>query len=234
MPCIGRRLQLFAARNPTMPHGPYAGESIFDPMPLHPAPPGLPTMPNGSVDICALIPPQTTTKHRTRAGRLAGRITNWAGHSLTSDGRQYEAQSADGIVRAFPMPPGQMPRWHGPANLMQPVNSVPMGQACAAPPLPALSLTNISLTPCPRHPRLNRSTSYSPLRREICIAETQYAGNPWMLGRLKGHTMPCASPESRTTSSTTACAGLQPQKTISGLNSPVPCARTREKFDRTV
>jgi hypothetical protein len=66
MPCIGRRLQLFAARNPTMPHGPYAGESIFDPMPLHPAPPGLPTTPNGCVDICALITLQTTTKQRTR------------------------------------------------------------------------------------------------------------------------------------------------------------------------
>jgi hypothetical protein len=40
------------------------------------------------------------------------------------------------------MPPGQLPRWHGPANLRQPVNSVPMGQARAAPTLPALSLTN--------------------------------------------------------------------------------------------
>jgi hypothetical protein len=35
-------------------------------------------------------------------------------------------------------------------------------------------------------------------------------------------------------SSTMACAGRRPQKTISGLNSPVPCARTREKFDRIV
>ena len=65
-----------------MPHGPYAGESIFNPMPLHPAPPGMPTMPNGSVDICALITPQTTTSQRTSAGRLAQRISNWAGHSL--------------------------------------------------------------------------------------------------------------------------------------------------------
>ena len=61
-----------------MPHGPYQGESIFDPMLLHPAPPGLPTTPNGCVDICALITPQTTTKQRTRAGderaeRLADR-----------------------------------------------------------------------------------------------------------------------------------------------------------------
>jgi len=111
-----------------MPHGPYAGESIFDPMPLHPAPPGLPTMPNGSVDLCALITPHTTTTQATRAGRLAKRISNWAGHSLVSDGIQYQAQSADGIVRAFPFPPGQMPRWHGPANLMQPVHSVPIGQ----------------------------------------------------------------------------------------------------------
>jgi hypothetical protein len=111
-------------------------------MPLHPAPPGLPTMPNGSVDICALITPQTTTKQRTRAGRLAKRISRWASHALTNDGQQYEAQSADGIVRAFPFPPGQMPRWHGPANIRQPVNSVPMGQARAAPTLPALSLAN--------------------------------------------------------------------------------------------
>jgi len=95
------------------------------------SPPGMPTMPNGSVDICALIPPQTTTSQRTRAGRLALRISTWTAHSLAADGVQYEAQSRDGIVRAFPMPPGQLPRWHGPANLRQPVNSVPMGQARA-------------------------------------------------------------------------------------------------------
>jgi len=93
----------------------------------------MPTMPNGSVDICALIPPQTTTSQRTRAGRLALRISTWTAHSLAADGVQYEAQSRDGIVRAFPMPPGQLPRWHGPANLRQPVNSVQMGQARAAP-----------------------------------------------------------------------------------------------------
>ena len=116
-PNFGRRLQLFAGTHPLMPHGPSQGESLFDPFPLHPAPPGLPTMPNGSVDICALIPPQTTTEQMTRAGRLASRISKWAQSCLCTDGRQYEAQSRDGIVRAFPMPPGQLPRWHGPANL---------------------------------------------------------------------------------------------------------------------
>ena len=124
-----------------MPHGPFQGESIFDPMPLHPAPPGMPTTFNGCVDICALITLQTTTKQRTRASRLAHRISKWSVNSLQNDGKQYEAQTADGIVRAYPMPPNQLPRWHGPANLQQPANSVPMGQACAAPPLPVLSLT---------------------------------------------------------------------------------------------
>ena len=139
-PNFGRRLHLCAMINPLMPHGPHQGESLFDPFPLHPAPPGLPTMPNGSVDICALIPPQTTTEQMTLAGRLACRISDWSQSCLSTDGRQYEAQSRDGIVRAFPMPPGQLPRWHGPANLTQPINSVPMGQACCSP--------NPSCLPC--------------------------------------------------------------------------------------
>ena len=54
-PCFGRRLHRFAARNPTVPHGPFQGEPIFNPVPLHPAPPGLPTTPSGSVDILAII-----------------------------------------------------------------------------------------------------------------------------------------------------------------------------------
>ena len=127
-PNIGRRLQRYAATNPTVPHGPFQGESIFDPMPMHPAPPGLPTMPRGSVDILAIIAPHVTTRQNTRAGILAKRISTWAKNSISSDGVLYQAQSADGIVRAYPMPPGQLPRWHGPANLRQPAHSVPVGQ----------------------------------------------------------------------------------------------------------
>lgn len=112
----------------TMPHGPYAGESIFNPMPLHPAPPGLPTTANGCVNICAIIAPHVTTQQNTRASVLANRISCWAKNSISNDRRTYEAQSANGSVRAYPILPGQLPRWHGPANLRQPVNAVPVGQ----------------------------------------------------------------------------------------------------------
>jgi len=98
-PNFGRRLHRFAATNPTVPHGAFQGESIFNPMPLHPAPPGLPTTPRGCVDICQIIAPHVTVRQRTRAGELANRISQWANNSVASDGRQYEAQSADGIVR---------------------------------------------------------------------------------------------------------------------------------------
>ena len=159
-PNFGTRLHLFAGTHPLMPHGAHQGESIFDPFPLHPAPLGLPTTPNGCVDILAIIGRHVTTHQRTLPGRLAKRISRWASGSLTSDGITYENQTRDGVVRAYPMPPAQMPRWHGLANLTQPPNAVPMGQASAAEPrMPCHSQTH-SLTRM--HPPLHvRSMSYS-------------------------------------------------------------------------
>ena len=145
-PNFGTRLHLFAGTHPLMPHGAHQGESIFDPFPLHPAPPGLPTTPNGCVDILAIIGRHVTTSQRTRPSRLARRISSWASNALMNDGISYENQTRDGVVRAYPMPPAQMPRWHGPANLTQPPNAVPMGQASAAEPrMPCHSQTH-SLT----------------------------------------------------------------------------------------
>ena len=141
LPCFGRRLHSFAATNPLYPNGPFQGEPIFNPAPLHPAPPGLPTTPSGSVDILAIITPHVHTRQRTLAGQLADRISRWAVGAVKNDGVQYEEQSADGIVRAYPMPPGQLPLWHGQANLQQPVNAVPVGQVSSpnvATPKPCL------------------------------------------------------------------------------------------------
>ena len=61
--CFGARLHAFAATNPTVPHGPFQGELIFNPVPLHPAPPGLPTTPSGSVDILAIIALHVISAH---------------------------------------------------------------------------------------------------------------------------------------------------------------------------
>ena len=145
-PNFGTRLHLFAGTHPLMPHGAHQGESIFDPFPLHPAPLGLPTTPNGCVDILAIIGRHVTTSQRTLPGRLARRISRWAQSSIASDGITYENQTRDGVVRSYPMPPAQMPLWHGPANLTQPPNAVPMGQASAAEPrMPCHSQTH-SLT----------------------------------------------------------------------------------------
>ena len=56
------------------------------------------------------------------AAREDRRVKREASGLVQDDGIQYEAQTRDGIVRADPMPPGQLPRWHGPANLQQPAN----------------------------------------------------------------------------------------------------------------
>jgi len=129
LPCFGTRLHHFAAQQITVPHGIYAGELVLDPIPLFPAPPGLPVTPvNGCVDILQLIGPLDATKHQTYAGRLANKISCWASGSLVSDGEIYRKQSRDGIVRALPEAPAGGPAWHGPVQLHQPANTMPAGQ----------------------------------------------------------------------------------------------------------
>ena len=104
-PCFGARLHHFAAQQITVPHGIYAGELVLDPIPLNPAPPGLPVTPvNGCVDILQLIGPLDATEHQTNGGRLAEKITDWASHALVNDGKSYNKQSRDGIARALPEP----------------------------------------------------------------------------------------------------------------------------------
>ena len=129
LPCLGARLHHFAAQQMTVPHGIYAGELVLDPIPLYPAPPGLPVTPvNGCVDILQLIGPGDATTHRTRAGRLAKKISEWASKALVNDGRTYNNQSRDGIARALPEPPAGGPAWHGPVQLYQPAHAMPAGQ----------------------------------------------------------------------------------------------------------
>ena len=135
-PSFGRRLHRFAATNPVMPYGPYAGESIFDPIPLHPAPPNLPMTGNGCVDILAIIQPHVSTKQLTPAGRLAHRISNSATNMVQGDGFSYEKDTADGAGRAYPLPPNAGPQWHGPPQMVQPANGVLAGQVLTCPSNP--------------------------------------------------------------------------------------------------
>jgi hypothetical protein len=143
IPIFGDRLNRFAATNPRMTHGPYAGELIFDPIPLNAAPPGFPTTPNGCVDICAIIQPWVTTEQGTQASLLAAKISCWASSALTADGRSYEKDTADGHGRAYPMAPNAGPHPNG-ANMVQPPLAVPMSQVPPA----------LELTPCHPHPVL--------------------------------------------------------------------------------
>ena len=131
-PNFGQRLQNFARTNPVFPYGPNAGESIFDPRPMHAAPPNLPLTGNGCVDILAIIQPHVSTKDRTPAGRLAHKISNWATNLVAGDGISYEKDTADGRGRGYPLPPNAGPLWHGPRPLVQPANGVPIGQVLTA------------------------------------------------------------------------------------------------------
>ena len=54
----------------------------------------MPTTPNGCIDICAIITPQTTTTQRTRASMLAKRITSgWTLSQSTSRPEHEQATS---------------------------------------------------------------------------------------------------------------------------------------------
>ena len=141
-PNFGRRLDNYARTNPVYPYGNHAGESIFNPIPMHVAPPNLPLTANGCVDILAIIQPHVSTSDRTPAGRLAHKISNWASKLVSGDGVSYEKDTADGHGRAYPMPPNAGPLWQAPVPLVQPVNGVPIGQV-----LPAIRTR--ALTPCP-------------------------------------------------------------------------------------
>ena len=129
-PCLGTRLHNFAAQQIRVPHGIYAGELVLDPIPLFPAPPGLPVTPvNGCVDILQLIGPLDACSHGTPAGMLAYKISKWATSALQNDGRSYNKQIRDGIVRGLPeLPPNGGPVWHGPPGVFQPANPMPAGQ----------------------------------------------------------------------------------------------------------
>ena len=125
-PTIGTRFQIWAATRPTVPHGPWVNESVIDPAPLLPVPPGLPTTPNGAFDIGAILQPGVTTTQGGLAGHLANRISHWCTASVAADGKTYGNQSADGKPRAYPEPPAGGV-WHGP-NLFQHVNATCAGQ----------------------------------------------------------------------------------------------------------
>ena len=140
LPNFGMRLHAFAALNPVIPAGPFAGEWVFNCPPLSdpnlglplaahwPLLPPLPGAVSGCIDVLALIPIGTTLTTVGLAGDLARFIScGGASRGARADGRAWRGILA---VIAAPLWPTwtRLPLWGAVAGPTQPAGQVVAGQ----------------------------------------------------------------------------------------------------------